>query len=181
MSLRASEEARPDVGHHHHHDAQPVVAEQRFLALLEGVATGCGPSASFGGNIIPCGIICSRGKPSQQTLGSTYVVTSRNRGDLNGNARFDQGPVVAVQSLAVKNVLNTALHVKKYRNVYTYKVGLQHKPFDAEVEMRNMEVEDWTSHMTGHGLDEAFNEVHEVCTKNYGKGNYTLRSFRKRG
>ena len=182
MSLRASEAARPEVGHDRHdrHDTQPVAAEPHLFAVLEGAVTGCGPSASFGGNSIPCGVICSRGKPSQQTLGTTYIVTSRNRGDLNGNARFDQGPVVAVPALAVKTMLNTALHVQKYRNVYTYKVGLQHETFDVEKEMRDMDVEDWTSHMTGNGLDEAFDKVHKVCTQNYGEGNYTLRSFRKR-
>lgn len=181
MSLRASEEARPDFGHHHHHDAQPVVAEQRFLALLEGVATGCGPSEAFGGKIIPCGVICCRGKPSRQTLGNTYIVTSRTMADLNGDNQLHNGlDLVTVPALEVKSVLNTALQVEKYKNVYTYKVGLQGNTFDVEAEMRKMGVEDWTSQMTGHGLDEAFSKVHEVCALHYGQGNYTLRSFLKR-
>ena len=162
MSLRPSEAPSPDA---------PLV-EPPDAAVT---TTGCGPSATFGGAIIPCGVICSYGS---QTLGSTYIITSRGMGELNGAGmlvnRTGNPPRGA---LKVKTALS-AVHPSKYRNVYSYEVLVQGEEFDPQVCMNDMGVEDWTARMTGGGLDEAYAEVQAACTAEYGS-KYTMYSFKK--
>ena len=139
--------------------------------------TGCGPSAAFGGAVIPCGVICCYGKG--QTLGSTYIITSRGMNQLNGSGRLvnrtGNPPRGATQ---VKAALS-AVHPTKYRNVYSYEVLVQGEDFDPKVCMKQMGVKDWTGKMTATELlGEAYAEVHTACTAAYGS-HYTLYSFKK--
>ena len=139
--------------------------------------TGCGPSAAFGGAVIPCGVICCYG--SSQTLGSTYIITSRGMHQLNGSGtlvnRTNNPPRGATQ---VKAALS-AVHPTKYRNVYSYEVLVQGEDFDPKVCMNDMGVTDWTGKMTTNELlGAAYAEVHAACTAAYGS-QYTLYSFKK--
>jgi hypothetical protein len=138
--------------------------------------TGCGPSAAFGGAVIPCGVLCCYG--SSQTLASAYIITSRGMGELNGSGmlvnRTSNPPRGATQ---VKTALS-AVHPTKYHNVYSYQILVQGEDFDPRVCMDDMGVEDWTGQMTGGGLDKAYAEVHAACTAAYGS-NYAMYSFKK--
>ena len=163
MSLRAAEEA----------PVAPLAPPPRPPV----VPTGCGPSAAFGGAVIPCGVICCYG--SSQTLGSTYIITSRDMHQLNGSGRLvnrtGNPPRGATQ---VKTALS-AVHPTKYRNVYSYEILVQGDDFDPKVCMNDMGVEDWTGKMTVNELlGAAYAEVHTACTAAYGS-HYTLYSFKK--
>ena len=161
MSLRPSEAPRlePPL------DAPPVTT------------TGCGPSAAFGGAVIPCGVICCYG--SSQTLASTYIITSRYMHELNGSGMLvNPKGSLPFGAARVKTALS-AVHPTKYDNVFTYEILVQGEDFDPKVCMNDMGVEDWTSQMAvNEKLEEAYAEVHAACTAAYGS-NYTLYSFKK--
>ena len=165
MSLRAAEEAPSPVA--------PLAPPPRPPV----VPTGCGPSVAMGGAVILCGVICCYGKG--QTLGSTYIITSRGMRQLNGSGRLvnrtGNPPRGATQ---VKAALS-AVHPTKYRNVYSYEVLVQGEDFDPKVCMKQMGVKDWTGKMAANELlGAAYAEVHTACTAAYGS-HYTLYSFKK--
>ena len=139
--------------------------------------TGCGPSAAFGGAVIPCGVICCYG--SSQTLASTYIITSRGMGELNGSGRLVNRTTNPPLGAAQVKMALSAVHPTKYGNVFSYEVIVQGEDFDPKVCMNDMGVEDWTDQMnTNELLEGAYAEVHAACTAAYGS-NYTMYSFKK--
>ena len=139
--------------------------------------TGCGPSAAFGGAVIPCGVICCYG--SSQTLASTYIITSRGMGELNGSGMLVNRTTNPPRGAAQVKMALSAVHPTKYDNVFSYEILVQGEDFDPKVCMNDMGVEDWTDQMnTNELLKEAYAEVHAACTALYGS-HYTMYSFKK--